>query len=167
MKNYLNRSQVHILLTLAVMIIIFIESAMPGDMSGAQSGFFVRIIVSITGADPDTAGFVIRKLAHFTEYAILGMCIMLNVKDWYDARFDSVESNSLYSLKARHLWSLAWIIGTAYAMSDELHQRFVPGRSGEIRDVCIDAAGVAAGAFVAMILMRRKDSNNNSTIQEA
>lgn len=143
------------------MVIIFIESAMPGDMSGAQSGFFVRIIVSITGADPDTAGFVIRKLAHFTEYAILGICIMINVLDWYKVRFSSIEVNSSYSLKARHLWSLAWIVGTAYAMTDELHQRFVPGRSGEIRDVCIDAAGVAAGAFIAMILIRRKDRNNN------
>lgn len=47
-----------------------------------------------------------------------------------------------------------WVIGTAYAVSDEVHQFFVPGRSCEPRDMFIDSCGVAAGVLI-MLLVRR------------
>ena len=43
----------------------------------------------------------------------------------------------------------AWVVGTLYAASDEIHQLFVPGRSGQLRDVLLDSAGVAAGILLA------------------
>ena len=43
----------------------------------------------------------------------------------------------------------AWVVGTLYAASDEIHQLFVPGRSGQLRDVFLDSAGVAAGILLA------------------
>jgi VanZ family protein len=76
---------------------------------------------------------VLRKIAHATEYAILG------------------------ALLARALgrsW-LAFAIGLAYAVSDEAHQAFVPGRMGAPLDVAIDTVGVAAGVFLWSRLARR------------
>ena len=65
----------------------------------------------------------LRKSAHVAEYAVLG------------------------ALLARACGSVvpAALAGVAYAASDELHQHFVPGRSGNLLDVAIDAFGVAAG----------------------
>ena len=43
---------------------------------------------------------------------------------------------------------LPWVIGTVYAVSDEVHQLFVEGRSCEVRDMLLDSAGVAAGVLL-------------------
>ena len=52
--------------------------------------------------------------------------------------------------------TLAWGLGTAYAASDELHQFFVPGRSGEFLDVLLDSAGVAVGVALLWLLLRKR-----------
>ena len=70
---------------------------------------------------------VLRKLAHATEYAILGALLV-------------------YALR-RPGWAV--VLGIAYAISDEIHQSFVPGRQGSPLDVLIDSAGVIAGVVVA------------------
>jgi hypothetical protein len=77
---------------------------------------------------------VLRKLAHAGEYAILG------------------------ALLARALgrpW-VAFALGAAYAVSDEIHQSFVPGRMGSPVDVAIDTAGVAAGVLVWRRIISRR-----------
>jgi len=68
---------------------------------------------------------VLRKLAHATEYAILGALL-------------------LRALGREHV-AAAFAAGVAYAVSDEVHQSFVTGRNGAVLDVLIDAVGVAAG----------------------
>ena len=77
---------------------------------------------------------LLRKLAHMAEYAVLGF------------------------LLARALEVDGWAIGAgiAYAVSDELHQSFVPGREGAPLDVAIDAVGVAIGVTAFRILSRRR-----------
>ena len=69
---------------------------------------------------------VLRKLAHLTEYAVLG---------------------ALLARATRRPW-LALALGALYAVSDEVHQHFVEGRHGAPLDVAIDAVGVAAGILV-------------------
>ena len=49
------------------------------------------------------------------------------------------------------------------AVTDELHQRFVPERSCEPRDMCIDAAGVALGALIMIAIVMRQRGNRNRT----
>ena len=66
---------------------------------------------------------VLRKIAHAAEYAVLGALLV----------------------RATGRTGLAFALGTLYAVSDELHQSFVPGRLGSPIDVAIDAVGVAAG----------------------
>ena len=75
---------------------------------------------------------VLRKLAHAAEYAVLGVLL----------------------LRALERPALALWLGTAYAVRDEIHQAFVPGRLGSPLDVAIDAAGVAVGILVALRLRR-------------
>lgn len=84
--------------------------------------------------------YPIRKLAHATEYAVFAMLIC---GVWLDAR------------RKRKLSALfAWGIATVYAMTDEIHQLFVPGRSGQVKDVLLDSCGAAVGVLLLMLLIR-------------
>ena len=119
---------------LAVMAVIFIHSAMPADLSSQESSFFVELLQKWlpVGAGPLT--FFVRKGAHFLEYAALG--------------------GAIWNYRSAQGKLSSWLAGVLYAGTDELHQYFVPGRSCEFRDICIDAAGVAAG-MLALAAIRR------------
>ena len=147
----LNTSQrVFIVLTLAVMILIFIFSAQDADESSKTSSRFTKYAVRIFYSDYDSqppeiqkemwdkTSFMIRKTAHFSIYTLLGLC----------ASF-AVGKRKLFTLK-----SLGVIFfGFTYAASDEFHQRFVKGRSCEFRDMMIDTGGVTTGMLISLIVM--------------
>lgn len=82
----------------------------------------------------------VRKLAHFTIYTLLGVFLMCFVNT-YDT---NILKKVLISL----------IVGTLYSCSDELHQLFVPGRSGQITDVIIDSVGVFTGILLVILQMK-------------
>ena len=73
----------------------------------------------------------VGKLAHVTEYAILGWLIQ--------RAFDY-----------RSKWWKSWLIAVAYAVTDEFHQSFVPGRAALATDVLIDSAGMVIGLAIAI-----------------
>ena len=144
MANF--RAKLPIVITAAIMLFIFVHSAMPGEMSGAESSFVVRILAAITGLAAEPIHFIVRKAAHFIEFLALGCSLTVNAQA-YLRRRPSASS----SCKG---WMIPWIAGTLYAVTDELHQLFVPGRACAPADICIDSAGVAAGVVI-MILLRR------------
>lgn len=74
--------------------------------------------------------FVIRKLAHFSEYAMLGFFLMLHIR-------------VAWKVSRKWLWTLG--LGVFYAVTDELHQLLVGSRSGQITDVLLDGFGVLFG----------------------
>ena len=144
------RKRVCLVLALCWMTVIFMFSARNADLSTQDSMsigiFFGRLIVP-SFSDMDTqmqisfAGQVdhpIRKLAHATEYAILGFLLTGSYAD--------------SSTKRRKAWLLPAVTGSLYAVSDELHQMFVPGRSCEIRDMLIDSSGVLIGTCIGIFV---------------
>ena len=66
------------------------------------------------------------------------------------------------SVRAGRLWLPAWLIATAYAATDEIHQLFVPERAGAFTDVCIDSAGAAVGALIMALVVIRKITKDNN-----
>ena len=88
--------------------------------------------VSDLGTGLGTWDLVLRKIAHFCEYGILGLLLARAADE-----------------------PVAVAVGVAYAGSDELHQHFVPGRHAAFRDLAVDAAGVLTGVIVARIFRRR------------
>lgn len=88
---------------------------------------------------------VIRKIAHYTIYLVGGV-LLINCVYEYIAN----EEKSII---------ISYIIGTTYALSDEIHQLFVSGRSGQIQDVIIDSIGVLTG--IAIYLLLKKVFNKN------
>ena len=85
------------------------------------------------GTGLGTWDLVLRKLAHATEYAVLGLLLVRAL--------------------GRELPAV--LIGIAYAVTDEMHQHFVAGRHAAVYDVAIDAAGVVLGVYVVRRVIRR------------
>ena len=60
---------------------------------------------------------------------------------------------STYKLKELDKIALSMIIGLIYAITDEIHQAFVPGRGALLTDVILDSIGVITGIFIAMLIL--------------
>ena len=95
-----------------------------------------------------TVGFLVRKLAHFSEYALLGFSLMLHI------------TRVQKKITVRLPWLWAWGIGTLYAATDEFHQGFVAGRGPSVVDVTIDSAGVIAGLLLMIWILKKRTKIN-------
>ena len=136
-------------LLLLCMVMIFRFSAQPASESEQVSGGVAYRIVEtwshLTGTEytqsemeayADRIDYPVRKLAHMTEYGILCLLACAFVHG--------------YSGNWKVCGISAVAVAALYAATDEIHQLFVPGRSGEVRDVMIDTAGAAAGILLAL-----------------
>lgn len=141
---------------LCVMIIIFIFSAMPAEESTSTSGMFLNALKTIVEGVSKKAlsedvlsamHLVIRKLAHFSEYAVLGASIMF-------AAWNELKGKRFSIL-------LPELIAALYAVTDEIHQRFVPGRYGTWSDVLIDSTGAITGILIYLYITRQKKKPSN------
>lgn len=138
--------RIYLFLTILWMIVIFIFSSRDSLRSGQDSRIIGRVLcqVFVAGFDSlsqeDQAVWLekmdhpVRKAAHFTEYMILGF-LMSGVC------FPRPQI-------------LSWAAGSAYAATDEYHQTFISGRSGQISDILIDASGVAVGICLHLAWFR-------------
>lgn len=130
--------------------VIWSFSAKPADASTETSHQAGKIIAGLVVPDfqewpeekqmdlIEKIDHPVRKTAHAAEYAVLGILLV---------------SLSGYYINRRQILT-AWGIGTLYAVSDEFHQYFVPGRSCQLSDVMLDSAGVLAGTVIGWIFLR-------------
>lgn len=129
------------------MLLIFLMSSFDATESANQSNFIVNIITDIFKIENiELLSFIIRKLAHFTEYLILGFLTinMLNKND----------------ISKKYLISI--LICIIYATSDEIHQIFVPGRACQIRDILIDSMGSITGVYLYKLINTKILKNNQN-----
>ena len=106
------------------------NSAMPGDVSKMISGFARDLLLLLLGGGGEQASMgdgLLRKMAHFLEFASLGFLFF-----W------------LYSMLKKP-WFYSACCGVAVACVDETIQLFSPGRASRITDVLLDSAGMACG----------------------
>ena len=139
-----------LILTVGWMLLIFGFSSQSGTESGGLSALLSEPITKLlirfaddSSTEAESALFSrvdigVRKIAHFTEYAILGGLLVL-----------------LFRIRRVRLIWLPWLIGTLYAVTDEWHQSFSPGRSCDPKDVLIDACGVLIGVLISFTLLQR------------
>ena len=149
------RNKKYTIIVAAIMAFIFFQSALPADLSSRESGrvvdLLVRLFQGIMPIDRQTMVFIVRKGAHFAEYTILGGFLVPAVTEWMAVDKTPVPDS------VRSIRIISWLVGTLYAVTDEIHQSFVPGRSCELRDIGIDSCGVLAGVLVVSLLMRSKE----------
>lgn len=121
--------------------VIFYLSHQPAsessELSASLAATILYMIEVIIPVDPDYFHHFVRKSAHFFAYFILGI-LVVNAFRVYNFKY------AAYSL----------FICVLYAISDEVHQLFIPGRSGELRDVLIDGTGAFVGIGVYFLIKK-------------
>lgn len=142
-----NKKIITIILILIWMCIVFKFSSQPSTESSQLSGKITKAILNFfnvlegkTIEQQSQIETIVRKLAHYFIYTIGGILIFLHM----DSYKIHINKKVLFSQ----------IIGTSYAATDEFHQLFVPGRSGELRDVCLDSLGVITGIIITLIIQK-------------
>ena len=139
------------ILLIGTFYIIFGFSGQNGDQSGALSRqiteYIAKNIKTIQNMNNDQKEkvlkkmeYYVRKLAHFSLYAIVGILIMTLL--------------FTYKLRQRTRIISRLTIGTIYAISDEIHQSFIPGRTPMVGDVMIDMCGVLAGIVIVSFIWK-------------
>ncbi len=144
-------------LVLALLWTAFIwgNSLQPAEMSGAASGAVVQVVepvLTAAGIPQEEHSFVVRKGAHLTEFALLGI--------FWAAFFGQKRRLGCFAA------ALALCMVTAAV--DEGIQHFVPGRSSQLRDIGIDTLGAAAGIAPAIVifLVREKRASRKERMRE-
>ncbi len=139
-----------VIVTIIWMSLIFYFSQQTGSSSSGFSDkivdFMIDILVKNYNNLPtldqikihDDFSFVIRKLAHYTEYFILGILLLLTMKSFFKKEIIIYINSSL--------------IGIIYAISDEFHQSFIDSRTPAIMDVFIDSIGLLTAIFLIGII---------------
>ena len=135
------------------MIVIFCFTAQNGDESGDLSSGVTHLLMTILnqlfqlGWDEAELlqmvavwDYPVRKLAHMTEFGILAVLIFTAIK--YYKFVDTTKKRYFF----------AWLGAVAYAATDEFHQLFVPGRSGNLFNVGVDATGVTIALVFAYVV---------------
>ena len=151
MKRETKRQLLKCIPMILVMIGIFVFSCMPGEASGDTSRGFLFMLAHIVESishktfTPDSVEawhHFVRKCAHFTEYAVLGMTVVYAFGE---------------KLKVvKKIIPVALGICAFYAATDEIHQHFVVNRMGTVSDVLLDSAGALTGIVIFLLITRKK-----------
>lgn len=137
-------SKIHLLLPLLWMVGIFMLSHQSASISSGQSGVFVEQLRHIApSVDQQLLTFLVRKGAHIFAYFVLGILT-----------FNALWRVDLSKFKFNYPVGLSVIVCALYAVSDEFHQLFVSGRSGEVRDIIIDSCAATVGVFIISIFCK-------------
>ncbi len=145
-----------VLVALAWSVVIFLFSAQDGNESSGLSGQIITTLCNLFGYTPDSnaldfISFCIRKAAHMTEFGLLGLLVLNAIYLGFGA--------------FKGIYPSAFVIASIYAASDEIHQLFVPGRSGQFTDWLIDNAGILlwliiTWGIIKVISSRKQDKHH-------
>ena len=141
------------LFVVVIMFLIFGLSAQDAEESKELSDSIVSKIIQWLEVYID--GELIRKFAHMLEFAALSFCLRNAIFTTWETKKASVISLSVTIL---------------CAITDEIHQIFVPGRAFQLSDLLIDSAGAVMGIAAYMIIykifmMIKERGNNNGSIK--
>jgi Predicted integral membrane protein len=97
----------------------------------------VEKVTPVSDFDMEQLEYFVRKNAHFFNFLVLGILV--------------VNAKRRSGFKGLKWFIAALVFCILYAVSDEIHQLYVPGRGGQLQDVLIDSAGVLAGSTLYVI----------------
>lgn len=122
-------------MTLAVMWLIFMFSAATGEESEEVSQNLLSKIIEFIG-NYISHNFL-RKLAHFSEFAALGFCM----------------TGAIHFTFGKTKFYIPLIPCFLYAVSDEVHQYFVPERACRVFDIFVDTCGILTGIAIFLLFI--------------
>lgn len=152
------RKIVKLILIILCMLFIFSLSSDNGEVSEKKSDSLIvkvtetilhrKLTVEEKEKYIEKTVVLVRKSAHFTLYFILGLLVISFLKEFGLSRKSIIISIIMVLL---------------YAVSDEIHQTFIPGRSGEVLDVLIDTIGGSLSTVLYYLIYRRNKHEQEKT----
>lgn len=141
------------------MSVIFYLSHQPAVTSKKLSQEVTEVIVetiqkvtSEKNLNKNSWNHVVRKHAHFFAYFVLGLLVIHAVENKHTSR--AVQSQNIRCRSKYFLIAVA--VCVVYAVSDEIHQLFVPGRGAQVTDVMIDSVGSVFGIGLYLLFSYRR-----------
>ena len=131
------RRKIFLVLTVLWLFVIWGHSLMSAEDSGMESGVLAQWLMQFL---PWMNDYIIRKVAHFTEYTVLGGLLF-----------------GAFPQRGRVALTESVFAGFLTAFCDETIQLFSPGRSGQISDVWLDAAGFCLIQILLRLMLRKKE----------
>lgn len=140
-----------IILTLCVVAFIFMHSLTPATLSAEESGAVTDWLSKLLPFQ--LTDHIVRKLAHFTEYSVLGFVTSFTVYSFFKKPTGGIFIKLFFTL--------------FIAVIDETIQLNISGRSGQVTDVLLDFSGSVTGIIVSTLLIlvyllykKRKEMKN-------
>lgn len=132
------------------MTLIFFMSHQAATTSSGMSRIFVEQIQPYApDFTEDILTTLVRKSAHIFMFFVLGILLYVLVRT--------------YNVSQKKRIALSVGIAFGYAVFDEIHQMFVPGRSGEVRDVLIDTIGASLGVLLCYIILKQRGNGKQDS----
>ena len=153
-----NIIRIILILLLAITFIVIFnfsneDSIKSGNTSKKITNEITKNIDSIQKLDKvektkelDRIESIIRKIAHFSLYTLVGILLMAIC--------------STYNLNEKIRIIISLLSGIVYAISDEIHQMFIAGRTAKPTDVFIDTLGVILGIVITMLILKITSNRN-------
>ena len=145
----MKKTTIRIILIILILLWMYIVFGFSGQNGEESSGISFKISMLLTKNNEDIAKTIepyVRKIAHFSEYAVGGILIFLLL-----LTFEKISPIT------RNILSI--VITIIYAISDEVHQLYIPGREGKIVDVYIDTLGIITGILFINIIIKIFNKN--------
>lgn len=140
-----------IILTLCVVAFIFMHSLTPATLSAEESGAVTDWLSKLLPFQ--LTDHIVRKLAHFTEYSVLGFVTSFTVYSFFKKPTGGIFIKLFFTL--------------FIAVIDETIQLNISGRSGQVTDVLLDFSGAVTGIIISTLLIliyllykKRKEMKN-------
>ena len=137
-----------ILIILWMLLIFFFSNQKAADSSKLSDGLIVKVANIFVDKNLSTKDkeiilekytTIVRKTAHFGIYLVLGGLVI----------------NLLMEYNIKHVILVSLIVCLLYSVSDEIHQLFIKGRSGELRDIIIDSSGSLLGIYSYYLIKKK------------
>ena len=155
-KKYPIRIALSWLAVVLWMAVIFAFSHQSADQSGALSGKLAATLVRLFDSQAsdrviEQYEILLRNLAHATVFLILALLVSwafseLNITIWRNA-------------------FLTLLVSSLYAVLDELHQMFIPGRAGQLTDFLIDLGGIIGAIILFQLITAIRDLRQELLVQ--
>ena len=120
------------------MILKFIKFWLPVILWAGMI-FFLSSIPDLRSGLPNIFDLILRKIAHAGEFGVLAILVMRAISS---SSFKQIKQSTISTIV------IVIIIVILYAISDEIHQDFVPGRIASATDVLIDSIGALTGLLI-------------------
>lgn len=133
----MKKERIWLVVTIIYCIAIFITTASPVSTGASSSSLFLKLF-NLTEQEAATINVFFRKSVHLSAFGVLAILF--------------------YKSFSTKPYIKAWVFTTLYAATDELHQVFIPNRTGTVIDVVIDSIGAIIGLLIVKLIIVYKEN---------